>query len=269
MCRAPATRCGSRRDAAPANGDYSVIAVTAALSVTVPASSTLGFSSATPGRIWLTAINNGGTVSLAVINCYTQSSGDIYPLAGWGIVGVTAFGGGANNAQTFYGVSTLAGVPYGVLGYASYETGSTLATAGTWSAVPTRLELYRPGVALPGALVQSNLSANAAASTGSNNYSPSATVPTTAHIPRWPVRPAGAFSRSELPQAFPAQGKFASDAFAHAQSASPTFLASIRTGIGVADAGGTTASITSSSGDDSWESTSRSCMRAWRAYWPG
>ena len=167
------------RDAAPANGDYSVIAVTAALSATVPASSTLGFSNATPGRIWLTAVNNGGTVSLAVINCYTQSSGDIYPLAGWGIVGVMAFGAGANNAQTFYGASTLSGVPYGVLGYASYETGSTLATAGTWSAVPTRLELYRPGVALPGALVQSNLSANAAASTGSNNYSPSATVPTT------------------------------------------------------------------------------------------
>jgi Methyltransferase domain len=33
-----------------------------------------------------------------------------------------------------------------------------------------------------------------------------------------------------------------------------------------ADAGGTTASVTSSRGDDSWESTSRSCMRAWRAY---
>ena len=115
------------RDATPANGDYSVIAVTAALSVTVPASSTLGFSNATPGRIWLTAVNSGGTVSLAVINCYTQSSGDIFPLAGWGIAGVTAFDSGANNAQTFYGVTTLSGVPYGVLGYASYETGSMLA----------------------------------------------------------------------------------------------------------------------------------------------
>jgi hypothetical protein len=72
----------------------------------VPASSTLGFSNATPGRIWLTAVNSGGTVSLAVINCYTQSSGDIFPLAGWGIAGVTAFDGGANNAQTFYGVTT-------------------------------------------------------------------------------------------------------------------------------------------------------------------
>jgi hypothetical protein len=166
------------RDATAANGDYSVIAVTAALSITVPASSTLGFSNATPGRIWLTAVNNGGAVSLAVANCFTAASGDIFPLAGWGIASVAAFGGGANNAQTFYGAGVLSSVPYGVLGYAGYETGSTLATAGTWSATPTRLELYRPGVPLPGAVVQSLYSLNSGATTGSNGYTPSSSVPT-------------------------------------------------------------------------------------------
>jgi hypothetical protein len=166
------------RDAIAANGDYSVIEVTAALSVTVPASSTLGFSNATPGRIWLAAMNNGGSVSLAVINCFTAASGAIFPLAGWGIAGVTAFGSGADNAQTFYGPGALSSVPYCVLGYAGYETGSTLAAAGTWSAAPTRLDLCRPGVPLPGAMVQSIYSLNSAASTGSNNYTPSSTVPT-------------------------------------------------------------------------------------------
>ncbi len=70
------------RDATAANGDYSVIETTAALSVTVPAGATLGFSNATPGRIWLVAVNNSGTVSLAVVNCYTQSSGNVFPLGG-------------------------------------------------------------------------------------------------------------------------------------------------------------------------------------------
>ena len=67
-----------------------------------------------------------------------------------------------------------------MLGYASYETGSTLTTAGNWSAKPTRLELLRPGVPLPGAVVQSLYNLNTAASTGTNSYTPSATVPTTA-----------------------------------------------------------------------------------------
>ncbi len=167
------------RDATAGNGDYSVVAVTAALSLTVPATATLGFANAAPGRIWLAAVNNGGTVSLAAINCL-GTGGAIFPLAGWGIANVTAMSTSADLAQIFYGPATLSAVPYGVLGYASYETGSTLATAGNWSAKPTRLELLRPGVPLPGAVVQSLYSLNAAASTGANSYSPSATVPTTA-----------------------------------------------------------------------------------------
>ena len=166
------------RNATANLGTPSVVEVTAALSVTVPASSTLGFSNATPGRIWLTAVNSAGTVSLAIINCF--ASGSIFPLAGWGIANITAFGGGANNAQTFYGASALSSVPYGVLGHASYETGSTLATAGTWSAMPTRLELFRPGVPLPGAVVQSLWNQITAIPTGGSIYSPTATGPTTA-----------------------------------------------------------------------------------------
>ncbi len=148
------------RSATPASGALTAIAVTAPLSVTVPANSTLGFQNATPGRIWVVAVNNGGTVSLAVINCLAGSSASgwsIYPLAGWGIANITAFGGGANAAQVFYGLASIASVPYGVLGFATWEAGSTLAVAGTWNLTPTRMELYRPGVALPGAVLQQSL----------------------------------------------------------------------------------------------------------------
>ena len=142
------------RNASAGTGNYSVISVTAALSVTVPTSSTLGFSNNTPGRIWVVAINNSGTIELAVINCLTSTSTSksIYPLAGWGIVNTTALGGPSNSSGVFYSTIARSAVPYGVLGYASYETG--LATAGTWNANPTRMELYRPGVPLPGAVVQ-------------------------------------------------------------------------------------------------------------------
>jgi hypothetical protein len=125
-------------------------------------------------------VNNGGTVSLAAINCFNAAGSSIFPLAGWGLANVTAMSTSSGAAQTFYGPATLTAVPYGVLGYASYETGSTLATAGIWSAKPTRLELLRPGVPPPGAVVQSLFALNAAASTGANSYTPSAAVPTVA-----------------------------------------------------------------------------------------
>lgn len=166
------------RSATPASGGLSVIAVTAPLSVTVPAASTLGFINATPGRIWITGVNNGGVVSLAVINCLLGTN--IFPLAGWGIASVTPFGGGANTAQVFFGTGTFANVPYSVLGYCSYEAGSTLATAGTYLTAPTRVELYRPGVPLPGQVVQQLTTTNGANSTNAVNYTASNTPPAAA-----------------------------------------------------------------------------------------
>jgi hypothetical protein len=145
------------RSATPGSGSYSVIDVTAALSTTVPASSTLGFANATPGRVWLAAVSSAGTVSLAVVNCLTLSGGApaaIFPLAGFAIANVTAYGGGANSAGVLFGAGSLSNVPYSVLGFVAWETGNTLATAGTWNLTPSCTELYRPGVALPGSVVQ-------------------------------------------------------------------------------------------------------------------
>ena len=162
------------RSATASSGALSVIEVTAALNVTVPASSTLGFSNATPGGLWVVAANNAGTVSLAVINCLSQSGGvpsAIYPLAGWDIVNVTAFGGGANSAQVFYGAGTLSSVPYAVLGNLTWEAGGTLATAGQWTAGPTRTRLYRPGMPLPGQpIAELSMSNGSAVSTTGTTY---------------------------------------------------------------------------------------------------
>ena len=164
------------RSATAGSASYSMIEVTAALSTKIPASSTMGFSNATPGRVWVLAINNGGAVSLAVVNALSGTN--IFPLAGWGIANVTAYGGGANSAQVIYGTSTVANLPYSVLGFLTYEAGSTLATAGTWATAPSRMELYRPGVSLPGQEVQRLRSTTGAVATGTTASSVADSVPT-------------------------------------------------------------------------------------------
>jgi hypothetical protein len=158
-----------RSGASTAGGGYAVIEFTAPLSITVPSGSSVGFSNATPGRLWLVAVNNGGVVSLAVINALaignSGASPGVYSLAGWVLVNVTAIGGAASNAQIFYGNNSLAGVPFAVLGHVTWEYGNTLPTAGAWSAGPSTVELYRPGVLLPGQAVQ-RIGTSAAPATG-------------------------------------------------------------------------------------------------------
>jgi hypothetical protein len=148
-----------------ANGTYSVISVTAALSVTIPSGSTLGSANATPFRIWVLAINNAGTVELAVINCLSGTN--IYPLGQTNGITTTAFGGGANSAQVPYSQNSRGPVMYSILGYFTYEAGSTLATAGTYNVNPGTVRLFMPGnMALPGAEVQSQFNSSGALSSG-------------------------------------------------------------------------------------------------------
>lgn len=176
------------RDATLANGDYSVIWVTAALSTTIPSGSTVGSANATPFKPWVTAVNDAGTVSLAVINCFNATTNDIYPLSGEGVVTVAAYGAGANSVATFYGTAGHTNVPYSILGYATYETGSTLATAGTYATPPTRMVLYRPGVALPGAVVQTLCTTLATTPAAAGTYTPSSTAPTVGNAAAGPTQ---------------------------------------------------------------------------------
>ena len=153
------------RSGTASSGSYTVIEVTAALNLKIPAGSTLGTANSTPFRIWLAAFNNGGTVQLAVINCLAAGGGgaNIYALRAWQIASISGYGGSANSPNILYSTSGAGGpAPYSVLGYATYEAG--LATAGTYASAPTRLELWRPSVPLPGDVVKT-LGTSAAPST--------------------------------------------------------------------------------------------------------
>jgi hypothetical protein len=165
------------RDATAGTGDFVVIKQTAALSLTISSGGTLGFANGIAGRLWVEAFNDAGTVRLAVINCLSGTA--IYPLSGWGIASTTAddSAGGSDVAQVFYTAAShaLTSCPYTVIGYLTWESGLT--TAGTWDASPTRVQLYRAGVPLPGTEIQKARNGSGAALTGSTAIPYDDTIP--------------------------------------------------------------------------------------------
>lgn len=138
---------------ATATGDINdFLIVTAALSVTISSGSTLATSNNTPFRLWAVLFNDGGTPRLGVINCV--SSGNILNIGGWQVATSTAEGGAgaADSGHVFYTGTAVSSKPYAIMGYATWESG--LATAGTWSGAPTRVQKFGPSVPLPGATLR-------------------------------------------------------------------------------------------------------------------
>jgi hypothetical protein len=163
------------RNTTAATGDYTILALTAATSVVVSSGSTLGTANSTAFRIWIVGFNDAGTFRLGVINCLSTTS--IYPLGQFAIASSTAEGGAgaADSAQVFYTGTAVTSKPYQVLGYASYESG--LGTAGTWSATPTRLQLYSAAVPLPGAVIQQARTDTGATANGTTTVPFDDTIP--------------------------------------------------------------------------------------------
>lgn len=173
------------RSATASDGSYVVRAVTAALSFTLSNGSTIGATNATAFRGWVVAFDDAAVVRLGVINCLVTSAGSgagrnadsIYPLAQFALASSTAEGGAgaADSAQTFYTGTAVTNKAYTTLGYFTFETG--LATAGVYSAGPTRVELFHRGCPLPGHIVQTQRSATGAVATGTTVMPDDDTIP--------------------------------------------------------------------------------------------
>lgn len=101
------------------------------LSLTVPSGATLGSVSAQPSRIVLLAINNAGTVELAVVNL----SGGVN-LDETTLINTTAITAGSTAANVIYSTTARTGVAFRIVGYVD----STQATAGTWSTAPSTVQ---------------------------------------------------------------------------------------------------------------------------------
>lgn len=121
------------RSATLTSGTVNTRTVPVAISVVVSSGSTLGTTNATLSRLAVLAIDNAGTVELAVVNIATSQS-----LDETGVISTTAEGGsgGADSAVTIYSTTARTNVPYRLVGFVE----STQATAGTWATAPSLIQ---------------------------------------------------------------------------------------------------------------------------------
>lgn len=103
---------------------YNIRSVTGALSVVVPSTATLGMKDAKAGYIYVYAIDNAGTIELAVSSSLFDESG---------LVSTTTISGSATSATVMYSTTGRSNVACRLIG----RLISNQTTAGTWAAVPT------------------------------------------------------------------------------------------------------------------------------------
>lgn len=102
-----------------------------ALSLVVPSGATLGTVSGQSARLALIAVDNAGTVELAVANLAGGVNLDETTL-----ISTTSISGTSNSAGVIYSTTARSNVPFRVVGFIDI----TEATAGTWASAPTLVQ---------------------------------------------------------------------------------------------------------------------------------
>lgn len=100
-------------------------------SLVVPSTATLGTVSAVQSRLVVLALNNAGTIELAVVNIAGGND-----LTETGLISTTAISAAATSASVVYSTTARTSVAYRVIGYIE----STQATAGTWATAPATIQ---------------------------------------------------------------------------------------------------------------------------------
>lgn len=121
------------RSATLGSGANSRLALGVAISLTVPSGATLGTVNATPGRLILLAINNAGTMELAIVN---QAGG--VNLDETTLISTTAISAAATASNVIYSTTARTNVVFRVVGYIEI----TEATVGTWASAPSLVQGY-------------------------------------------------------------------------------------------------------------------------------
>jgi len=165
------------RSATAATGSFSELTASSATTLTLSSGSTLGAVNDVPFRLWLVAVNDGGTLRLGVINTLSSSL-EIFPVNDHDLISSTSEGGGggADLVQTYYtqggAVTTKA---MRILGW--LEWGSGLSAIGTW-VVPTKVSLFGPGMPRPGDIIQTRRNSSSSSATGTTTIPLDDTIPT-------------------------------------------------------------------------------------------
>ena len=113
------------------SGAINTRSVATAISVVVPSTATLGTVSTIQSRLILLALDNAGTVELAVVNIAGGVNLDETTL-----ISTTAISAAATSASVVYSTTARTSLPFRVVGYVE----STQATAGTWATAPSTIQ---------------------------------------------------------------------------------------------------------------------------------
>ena len=105
--------------------------VAAAISLVVPSTATLGTASTVAARLALLAIDNAGTVELAVVNLAGGNNLDETTL-----ISTTAISAAATANNVIYSTTARTNVAFRVVGFVDI----TEATAGTWATAPSTIQ---------------------------------------------------------------------------------------------------------------------------------
>lgn len=140
------------RSASAAAGTTTLCEVMVATTLTLSAGSTLGLVANRPSKLWIVAFDDGGTLRLGAINC-RDAGNRVHPLAAQDIASASAEGGAgaADAAHIVYAEASVAAKPCTVLGCVEWSSG--LSAPGTWME-PDGMQVFAPGTALPGRIVQ-------------------------------------------------------------------------------------------------------------------
>lgn len=142
-------------------GKPTTVNITSALSMTTSAiGASMGAANATPFRVWFALFNNAGVAVPAMRVCSTATG--VQGVAESGVDSTVSIDASATSAGVWYtpNGTTLANCAYRLIGYCEYVTGNTLATAGTYSADPSNVVLFGPGIKKPGDVVQTSVGTN-------------------------------------------------------------------------------------------------------------
>lgn len=119
------------RSATLTSGAVNTRMVATTLSLVVPSTATLGTINAIQNRLVVLALDNAGTVELAITNISGGTN-----LDETGVISTTILNASSTSATVVYSTTARTSVPYRVVGYVE----STQATAGTWVTAPSTIQ---------------------------------------------------------------------------------------------------------------------------------
>ena len=162
------------RNATIGTGDYTLITLTAALSLVISSGSTLGTVNAVAHRLYIGLANDAGTPRLFLYNPLDSTLNHLV-INNEFIASSTAEGGAgaADSALVLYSGTAFTNKAISILGYLE----SSQATAGTWATAPSKIQVMIPGVRKSGEVVQRTRVTSGTVATGTTAVPFDNTIP--------------------------------------------------------------------------------------------